>query len=316
MSIQIGVIMDPIESISVHKDSTLAIMLAAQARNWKLHYMELKDLFLENTNAKATMQSLSVKNDPTHWFIRGESRVSELAELDVILMRKDPPFNTEYVYATYILEQAEQQGCLVVNKPQSLRDANEKLFTSWFPECCPPTLVSRNSNQFRAFLEQHQDIILKPLDSMGGHSIFHLNIQDLNIQVIIETLTDAGQKFAMAQKFIPEISKGDKRILMINGEAIPYALARVPKSGDFRGNLTAGAKGIGIELSERDRWICDRVAQTLRQKGLYFVGLDVIGDYLTEINVTSPMCIRELDKIYDLDIGAQLIDCIEHLLAA
>jgi glutathione synthase len=237
-----------------------------------------------------------------------------LSDLDIILMRKDPPFDMEYIYTTFLLERAEANGVLVVNKPQSLRDANEKMYTAWFPQCCPPTLVSRNAEQLRAFLQEQGDIILKPLDGMGGASIFRLQTGDPNTSVVIETLTQHQRRFIMAQQYIPEIIHGDKRILMINGEPVPYALARVPAQGETRGNLAAGGQGLGMELSERDYWICQQVGDTLRKKGLMFVGLDVIGDYLTEINVTSPTCIRELDAIYSLNISATLMDVIDDKL--
>ncbi|MGD8785773.1 MAG: glutathione synthase, partial [Thioalkalispiraceae bacterium] len=236
-----------------------------------------------------------------------------LAELDVILMRKDPPFNMDYIYSTYLLEAAEQQGTLIVNKPASLRDCNEKLYTLQFPDCIPPTTVSSSANQLKKFIEQQQDTILKPLDGMGGESIFRVKHDDANLNVIIETLTYKGRRMIMAQRFIPEIVQGDKRILLINGEPVPYALARIPGKGETRGNLAVGGRGEGIELSERDRWICQQVGPRLREIGLLFVGLDVIGDYLTEINVTSPTCIRELDTIFELNISATLMDCIEQL---
>ena len=246
----------------------------------------------------------------------GAERHHPLDELDVILMRKDPPFNMEYVYTTYILEQAELHGTLVVNRPSSLRDANEKLFTTWFPQCCTSSLVSRDHWQLTKFLQQHEDIILKPLDGMGGASVFRVRQEDPNTNVIIETLTDNGSKYAMAQRFLPEISAGDKRILMVDGEPIPYALARIPQSGETRGNLAVGGRGEGIPLSDRDFWIAGQVGPTLREKGILFAGLDVIGDYLTEINVTSPTCIRELDNQFGLNISAQLLDKIESKIKA
>ncbi|MGD8559574.1 MAG: glutathione synthase [Gammaproteobacteria bacterium] len=309
---KLGVVMDPIAAINIKKDSTFAMLLAAQARDWSLYYMELNDLSVIDGQAIAMVRQLSVKDDAAGWFSwTTEPQSLPLAELDVVLMRKDPPFNMEYIYATYILELAERQGLLVVNKPQSLRDANEKLFTAWFPHCTSPTMVSREASQIRAFLQQHRDIILKPLHGMGGASIFRVTEGDHNTNVIIETLTDHGQHYIMAQRFIPEIRDGDKRILLVDGTAVPYALARVPAEGESRGNLAVGGQGVGVPLSERDFWICEQVAPLLKEKGLLFVGLDVIGDYLTEINVTSPTCIRELDKIYGLDIASQLMDAIE-----
>lgn len=316
MAIKLGVVMDPIDSIKYHKDSTLAMLLAAQARGWELYYMEMADLALIDEMAQAGMRPLKVFADASHWFELGETQQQPLHRLDVILMRKDPPFDMEYIYATYLLELAEMQGSLVVNRPQSLRDANEKVFTSYFPQCTPPTLITRRAVQIRDFLEQHREIILKPLEGMGGASIFKLSVGDPNISVIIETLTEHGKRFAMAQRFIPEISAGDKRILLIDGEPVPYALARIPARGELRGNLAAGGQGVGVPLSERDYWICEQVAPTLRKKGLIFVGLDVIGDYLTEINVTSPTCIRELDAQYGLDIGDLLMEAIAQRLPA
>ncbi len=310
----IGVIMDPIGSIKYHKDSTLAMLLAAARRGWTLFYLEMDDLYLEQGEACAHMRPLQVFEDEQRWFELGEATTKPLHQLDAILMRKDPPFDMEYIYATYILEQAERAGALVINRPQSLRDANEKVFTARFPQCTPPTLISRDAAQIRSFINTHGETILKPLEGMGGASIFKTAPNDPNTSVIIETLTDHGHRFAMAQRFIPEISAGDKRILLVDGTPVPYALARIPAKGELRGNLAAGGTGVGVELTERDYWICEQVADTLREMGLLFVGLDVIGDYLTEINVTSPTCIRELDKQYGLDIGGQLMDAIEQKL--
>ncbi len=310
MSVSLGVIMDPIQSIHYHKDSTLAMLLAAQQRGWTLWYMEMSDLSLHDGEPLARMRPLQVYADPEHWFSLGEAEQRPLYHLDTLLMRKDPPFDMEFIYATYMLELAQQRGTLVVNRPASLRDANEKVFTSHFPQCAPPTLVTRCGNEIRQFIAQHHQIILKPLEGMGGASIFKLEQGDPNTSVIIETLTDHGRRYAMAQRFVPEISAGDKRILLIDGEPVPYALARIPAQGELRGNLAAGGRGQGVPLSERDYWICHELAPKLREKGLIFVGIDVIGDYLTEINVTSPTCIRELDKQYGLDIGGQLIEAI------
>ena len=303
--------MDPIGAINYKKDSTLAMLLEAQQRGYSLYYMEQSDLYWQDQQAHASMRSLKVFANPEHWFELEEAVQQPLAMLDAILMRKDPPFNTDYIYTTYLLEHAEQAGSLIVNKSQSLRDCNEKLFITSFPQCIPDTLVSCQSSIIKKFLDQHQDLILKPLDGMGGASIFRVQANDPNINVIIETLTFHGKRHIMAQRYIPEITKGDKRILLINGEPVPYALARIPGQGETRANLAAGGQGVGIELTERDRWICEQVAPTLKEKSLYFVGIDVIGDYLTEINVTSPTCIRELDTQYNLNISAQLMDCIE-----
>jgi glutathione synthase len=307
---KLGVIMDPIHGIKVQKDSTFAMLLAAQRRKWKLLYMEIPDLYLRDDQPCASMRELSVRDDRHDWFTLAQAQAMPLQQLDIILMRKDPPFNMEYIYTTHLLDLAEQSGVLVVNRPASLRDANEKLFISHFPECAPPTLVTRNAGLIKAFLEEHREIILKPLEGMGGQSIFRTHTTDHNTNVIIESLTAHGSRFAMAQKYLPEIRDGDKRILMIDGEPVDYALARIPMPGEHRGNLAAGGTGKGVVLSARDRWICERVGPVLRNKGLYFVGLDVIGDYLTEINVTSPTCIRELDAIYKLDIAGRLMDTL------
>ena len=314
MPIRLGVIMDPIGSINFKKDSTLAMLLAAQKKGWTLLYMEQADIYLSKGEAHSLMQPLQVRADANNWYTTGETTPTPLTDLDVILMRKDPPFDMDYIYTTYLLELAENTGVCVVNKPQSLRDANEKLYTAWFPQCTPPTLVTSQADLIRAFLAEHGDIILKPLDTMGGASIFRVQQNDLNTGVIIETLTRLGQRQIMAQRFIPEIRDGDKRILLIDGEPVPYALARIPAKGETRANLAVGGRGVGVALSERDYWICEQVAPTLKDKGLLFVGLDVIGDYLTEINVTSPTCIRELDEQYNLDIGSQLMASIESKL--
>lgn len=315
MTIKLGVVMDPVGSINTKKDSTLAMLRAAHKRGWEIHYMEVGDLFLLDGEARAHTRQLHLQEDQDPWYRLDNHNTLSLSALDTILMRKDPPFNMEYIYCTYLLEQAEAAGTLVVNKPQSLRDANEKLFTAWFPQCTPPTLVSRQSSQLNDFMNTHQDIILKPLDGMGGASIFRVRPGDPNASVILETITGHEQQFVMAQRYIPEITRGDKRILMINGEPVPYALARIPASGETRGNLAAGGRGEGVELSERDRWICEQVGPTLVQRGLIFVGLDVIGDYLTEVNVTSPTCIRELDTQFNLDIGGQLMDVLAEKLS-
>jgi glutathione synthase len=310
MTIKLGVVMDPIDSIKIHKDSTFAMLLAAQRRDWQIHYMEQKDLSLQEGICWGTTRAMKVWDEPSKWFECGEKQTLPLHHLDVVLMRKDPPFDMEYIYTTYLLEQAEMKGCLIVNRPNSLRDANEKLFTSHFPQCTPPTLVTRRGDAIRAFHQQHHDVILKPLGGMGGDSVFRITPNDPNLGVIIETLTQHGSQYAMAQRFIPEISLGDKRILMIDGKAVPYALARIPAEGETRGNLAAGGRGEGVPLSARDHWIAEQVGPSLRSRGILFAGLDVIGDYLTEINVTSPTCIRELDNQYGLDIASDLMDAI------
>ncbi|TPW13998.1 MAG: glutathione synthase [Halothiobacillaceae bacterium] len=315
MPLKLGVIMDPIGSIKPYKDSTFAMLLEVQRRGWQILYMEQGDLFMRDGRAYGNGRTLTVHDNSHHWHdFTSESRRVPLGELDVILMRKDPPFDMEYIYTTYLLESAEAQGALVVNRPQSLRDANEKMYTAWFPHCSPATLVSRNHGQLRAFIHEHHDTILKPLDGMGGAAIFRLRAGDPNTSVVLETLTHHQQRYIMAQRYIPEIVAGDKRILMVNGSPIPYALARIPAEGETRGNLAAGGRGVGVPLSARDHWICSQVGPALKEKGLLFAGLDVIGDYLTEINVTSPTCIRELDALYSLNIAAELMDVIEDKL--
>lgn len=310
MSVKIGVVMDPIQSINVKKDTTLAMMLAAQRKGWELHYMLQTDLYLNQGQSRGLMTKLNVRDDPQDWFTAAEPNDLPLADLNVILMRKDPPFDMDFVYSTYVLEQAQREGVLIVNDPRSLRDCNEKLFATQFPHCCPPLVVSSSAKVLKAFYAEQQDVIYKPLDGMGGSSIFRVKPGDPNLSVIIETLTESGKHPIMAQKFVPEISNGDKRILVVNGKPIDYALARIPASGETRGNLAAGGSGVAQPLSDRDRWIVEQVAPTLIAKGLLFVGLDVIGDFLTEINVTSPTCVREIDSAYNLDIAGELMDCI------
>lgn len=316
MSTRLGIVMDPISAIHYKKDSSLAMLLAAQARGWELHYLEPQDLFMQDGKAMGCLRPLTVHANPEHWYDLGPESRSSLTELDVILMRKDPPFDNEFLYATHILEAAEKEGVLVVNRPASLRDFNEKLFSTQFPQCAPPNVVTRRADILRAFARTHRDVILKPLDGMGGSMIFRVREGDPNLSVIIETLTEHGQQQIMAQQYLPAIKDGDKRILMIEGEPVPYCLARIPQKGETRGNLAAGGTGEARPLTERDRWIAAQVGPVLRERGLLFVGLDVIGDYLTEINVTSPTCIREINAAYDTDIGVQLMDAIARLLEA
>jgi glutathione synthase len=308
-------IMDPIESITPYKDSSLAMLLEAERRDAEIHYFQQSDLKLLGGQAIGRSQRLTVKDDTRDWFELGASETVPLGDLDVILMRKDPPCDMEYVYTTYILDRAALQGALIVNRPQALRDINEKAYTAWFPECTPLTLITRSMSEMRTFLQANERIVVKPLDGMGGKSIFVVQKGDNNANVIFETLTHHGQRFAMAQVYIPEINLGDKRILLVNGEPVPYALARIPSADDNRGNLVMGAKGVGQPLSAADREICDRVGPVLRDQGVMFAGLDVIGDYLTEVNITSPTGIRELDKQFDLNIAGLLFDAIESQLA-
>jgi glutathione synthase len=306
--------MDPLEGIQYKKDTTFAMMLEAQTRHWEIHVMQMDDLYLRDGVTFATSRTVELFEDPHQWYQYHQQNNIRLQDLDVILMRKDPPFDLEYIYATYLLECAESAGVLVVNKPQSLRDVNEKMYTAWFPQCAPPTLVSRSQQQFRKFLAEHHKIVLKPLDGMGGASIFVMTEDNPNISVILEIMTEHGARSVMAQQYLPEISQGDKRILVVDGKAVPYALARIPAPGESRGNLAAGGTAKGMELSERDYWIVEQVAPTLLEKGLLFVGIDVIGDYLTEINVTSPTCARELDALYGLNIAGDFFDSIENRL--
>ena len=314
MSVRVGIVMDPIASISYKKDSSLAMLLAAQARGWSLFYMEQRDLYQGDGEARARMRPLKVFANPEKWFELQDEIDSPLSDLDVILMRKDPPFDTEFIYATYMLERAEDEGCLIVNKPQSLRDANEKLYTAWFAEHTPTTLVTRRADKLRAFHAEHKDVILKPLDGMGGASIFRMKEDDANVGVIIETLTAHGSQYCMAQTFLPAIKDGDKRVLVVDGEPVPSCLARIPAQGETRGNLAAGGRGEARPLSEADWAIARAVGPTLKEKGLIFVGLDIIGDRLTEINVTSPTCIREIEAAFPVHITGMLMDAIERRL--
>lgn len=309
--IKLGIVMDPIADINIKKDSSFAMLMAAQSRGYQLFYMEMKDLALIDGTAMASMRPLTVQQDASNWFTLDDAQDKPLADLDVILMRKDPPFDTEYIYATYMLERAEEQGTLIINKPQSLRDANEKLFTAWFAQFTPKTLVTRDAQRIKDFHQAEHDIILKPLDGMGGSSIFRVQQQDPNLGVIIETLTQHGTQYAMVQKFIPQITDGDKRILVIDGEPVPYCLARIPAKGETRGNLAAGGSGVARPLSESDWHIANAIGPELKKRGLIFVGLDVIGDKLTEINVTSPTCIKEIEAAFDVDITGRLMDAIE-----
>ncbi|SFF54827.1 glutathione synthase [Fontimonas thermophila] len=314
MTRTLAVVMDPIATIKPHKDTTLALMLAAQKRGWVLHYLEMQDLWLRDGVAMGRAHPIEVFDDRTRWFALGKPEERPLGGFDAILMRKDPPFDLEYITATYILERAQEQGALVVNHPRALRDANEKVFISWFAQCCAPTVIARDMQILRAFHAEHGDVIYKPLDGMGGTGIFRIPRDGLNLGSVIEMLTAHGRRHIMAQRYIPEIVHGDKRILMIDGEPVPYALARIPQPGETRGNLAAGGRGEPRPLTARDRWIAEQVGPTLRERGLIFVGLDVIGDYLTEINVTSPTCARELDAACGLDIGGAVIAAIEHRL--
>ena len=334
-TIQIGFVIDPLHTLKAYKDSTVAMMLAAQKKNWVIHVMLQSDIYVVDAIARAgtsiihlNSQAENTAKDATPdtgfatsdtWYETSSTQDITLSELDVIMMRKDPPFDIEYISTTYLLELAEREGSLIVNSPASLRDNNEKMFISQFPQCCTPFLVSRDMQRLREFVhtryqQAQQDVILKPLDGMGGASIFRVQPQDPNLSVILESVSEHGSKTVMAQQFIPEISEGDKRILLIDGKAVPYALARIPAKGETRGNIAAGGAGTGVALTERDHWICQQISPVLREKNILFAGIDVIGDYLTEINITSPTCIRELDKLYQLDIAGDLMQCIEQKL--
>ena len=309
--LHVAVVMDPIEDIKPAKDTTLAMMLAAQRRGWRLTYLELRHLWLRDGVAFGRAHPVEVRDDKNDWYTRGDGAVTKLGEFDAILMRKDPPFDTEYVYATYILERAEAAGVLVVNRPQGLRDMNEKVYTAWFPECCAPTLITRDMADMNAFLREHGRAVCKPLHGMGGRSIFVLEAGDKNTNVVFETLTDYGNRYAIVQRYIPDIVKtGDARVILVDGEPVPYALARIPSATDNRGNLAAGAEGVGRPLDDRDRWLASRIGPTLRERGMLFVGLDVIGGFVTEINVTSPTGAREIARRFGVDATELLMDAI------
>ncbi len=313
---RIAVLMDPIQLINPAKDTTLGMMLAAQARGCDLFYLEQRHLWVRDGRAFARLHPVTARKDPSDWFTLGDPAVLPLDSVDAVLMRKDPPFDTEYIYTTYLLERAEAAGTLIVNRPQGLRDMNEKVYTAWFPQCCAPTLITRDMADMAAFLAEYGRAVCKPLYGMGGRSIFVLEQGDKNANVVFETLTEYGTRYAIAQRYIPDIvTTGDSRVILIDGEPVPYALARIPTAADNRGNLAAGAQGVGRPLTDRDRWLCSQIGPVLRERGMMFVGLDVIGGFVTEINVTSPTGTRELDKQFGLDINGQLIDAILARLA-
>jgi glutathione synthase len=316
MSLDVIVVMDPIGSIKISKDTTFAMLLEAQRRGHRLHYVTPGGLSLRGGQAVARTAPLTVADDKAGWFTLGEEVQWSFGPGQVVLMRKDPPVDAEFIYDTQVLDVAQQAGALVVNHPQGLRDYNEKLAALLFPQCCPPTRVSRNAAELKAFVLEHGQAVLKPLDGMGGRSIFRTGTGDPNLNVILETLTEGGRKLALAQKFIPDITSGDKRVLLVDGQVVDYCLARIPQGDEFRGNLAAGGRGEGRPISERDRWIAQQVGPTMQAHGMLFVGLDVIGDYLTEVNVTSPTCVRELDAQFGLNIAGLLFDAIERKLAA
>ncbi|MGQ4584590.1 glutathione synthase [Lysobacter sp. F60174L2] len=311
MPLDVVVVMDPIGSIRIAKDSTFAMLLEARRRGHRLWYVMPGGLALHDGRAVAKVAALEVREDPAHWFDLGQPSHIQLGTGHVVLMRKDPPVDDEFIHDTQILGVAQGAGALVVNDPQGLRDYNEKLAALLFPQCCPPTVVTRDAATLKAFVAEHREAVLKPLDGMGGRSIFRVGHGDPNANVILETLTQGGRSLAMAQRYLPEIKDGDKRILLVDGVPVDYCLARIPQGDEFRGNLAVGGRGEGRPLTERDRWIAAQVAPEMKRRGMLFVGLDVIGDYLTEVNVTSPTCIRELDAQFGLNICAGLFDAIE-----
>ena len=311
----VAVIMDPIEYIKPHKDSSLAMLLEAQNRGWKIHYGQLNDIWLRDGRAFGRLTRLQVADDQANWFELGDVAVTPLGDMDVILMRKDPPFDMNYIFATYVLQRAEEHGALVVNRPQGLRDANEKAILAWFPTCAPPTLISCSLDQMRAFITEHDKVVVKPLDLMGGQSVFVTDAEDGNHNVILETVTDNGSRYVMVQKYLPDITEtGDKRIILIDGQPVPMALVRMPSPGDHRGNMVVGARTEVRSLTDHDRWICDQIGPVLRDKGILFAGIDVIGEFMTEVNVTSPTGIRELEHASDLRISEQIFDAISSKL--
>ena len=312
--LRVGIVMDPIESITPYKDSSLAMLLEAERRDAEIHYFNQSDLKIDSGAALGRSRRLSVEDDRTRWWQFGDEEELELGSLDVILMRKDPPFDMEYIYTTYVLDRAKLAGALIVNDPEALRNINEKAFTAWFPDCAPATLITRSMAEMRDFLAEHDHAVFKPLDGMGGRSIFVIRQGDKNANVVFETLTDYGQRFAMAQAYIPEIALGDKRILLMDGEPVPYALARIPSADDNRGNLVMGAVGKSQELSDRDREICAHVGPELRENGVIFAGIDVIGEFLTEVNVTSPTGMREIDTQCGVNTAGLMFDAIERRL--
>ncbi len=309
-----GVVMDPIDSINFKKDSSLDILIEASRRGHDLFYMEPTSLHINHEGALAEMYPIEVFKDPDKWFELETPAIKKLADLDVVMMRQDPPFDSDYIYNTYVLEAAEKQGVKVINSPRSLRDCNEKVFATEFPQCCTPFLVASKKSLLRDFISSHKDTVIKPLDGMGGASIFRLKEGDPNIAVVLETITSFYKSKVMIQKYLPEIVDGDKRILLINGEPMGAAIARVPAKGELRGNLAAGATAVARSLTERDEWICDQVGPKLKELGLVLVGIDVIGDYLTEINVTSPTCFQEYRNLCGIEVSKKLLDCVEGLL--
>ncbi|MGE3319453.1 MAG: glutathione synthase [Candidatus Berkiella sp.] len=317
MTTKLCIVMDPIESINIKKDTTFALMLEAQKRQFEIYYLNARDLFLADNQVSGLVTRLRVKDDPHHFYeyLDAKPQAMPLSAFNAVLMRKDPPFDIAYLYATYLLELAQSQGCVILNHPTSIRDANEKLYTAWFADCCPPTLVTSQKSLISEFIAKQLHIVLKPLHSMGGQGILMMKEGDLNLNAAVDLLTHRGKYPIMAQRYIPEIlTTGDKRILIVDGQALPFAIARIPGKGDFRGNLASGAKGVAHKLTERDLFLCQRVGPTLKAKGLFLVGIDVIGDYITEINVTSPTCVREIDALFNVNLAETIIDSLTQLM--
>jgi glutathione synthase len=312
---KLAFILDPLDSIKTYKDTSFAIMREAAGRGHLLYSLMQEDLVWRPGAVTGFARELRLTGDKYAWYESAEVRETPLADFDAVLMRKDPPFDMEYVYSTYLLELAETAGAHVFNSPRAIRDNNEKMAIARFPQFTAPSLVTRQETLLRAFLDEHDDVILKPLDGMGGTSVFRLHRNDPNIGVVMETLTHYGRRMIMAQRYIPEIVRGDKRILLIDGEPVPYSLARIPKPGETRGNLAAGGRGVAQPLSARDRAIADSVGPQLAAEGLLLVGLDVIGDYLTEVNVTSPTCFQEITEQTGFNVAGSLVDALERRLA-
>ena len=311
LKMKLGVVMDPIETINFKKDSTLAMMIEAQRKGHEIIYITTDSLFINSGIPYASSNKMEVRNDPSDWFTKEEETIIELSELDSILMRQDPPFNSGYIYNTYVLEMAARQGVNIFNNPRSLRDCNEKVYATEFPQCCTKHLVTSRKDFLTDFVLENKDTVIKPLDGMGGASIFRVKANDPNLNVILETITDHFTEKVMIQEFIPEITEGDKRILIVDGKPMSASIARVPAEGELRGNLAAGASAVAKSLSDRDLWICEEVGPSLVEKGLLLVGLDIIGDYLTEINVTSPTCFKEYKELCDIDVAEIFIESVE-----
>jgi len=316
MSFRCAVFMDPIEQIKPYKDSTFAMLLEAQRRNYELIYLTRDAVALQGVDLYVRARAITVRDEQQAWFELGPSQPFAHLEFDLALLRCDPPVHEAFLHDTLVFERMERAGTLVVNSPRALRDCNEKLYALDFPQCTPAGLITRDEALLKAFVREHEVAVGKVLDGMAGVSVFKMRADDPNLNVIVETLTNEGKQMAMVQRYLPEAVFGDKRIILIDGDPVPFALARIPKSGEFRGNMARGGRAEAVPLSERDRWICAQLKPDLQRRGLHFVGIDVIGDYLTEINVTSPTGIRELDQQCALNIAGLLFDSLERKLAA